>query len=334
MTERTNSLAALRYQATAGIDDLMAILRLAARLGITTADPSEVQPPFLKVGSFDVTGFAADSHRLNAAYRSVAEHLHRMPEQQIRLDRGWTGETGVRAVGAVVEHQRRAESDLHTLRTLADATGAASSGIDQLLRTWYVTVVRLTAPLIAGVPIAAVPEAIATGQVPMRIVSDDITARARLYFSSAKTTVAGIDEILEQLTRATDGMDVEPYPTDLRHGPDTVSAPHLSTTTDPVVPTERRLDATSNAAPGVAPAGAITEPAPDAGPTAPPPDDTVDDAPADEGRELDVPLRLGPSEPPASAEDASLATPQTRADQLDSSNAARSPGDLALAGEE
>ncbi|MFW0796130.1 hypothetical protein AAFP30_20120 [Gordonia sp. CPCC 205515] len=344
MTARSNSLAALRDQATSGIDELIAILHLGARLGVATADPAAIEPPFRKVGAFDATGFAADSRRLTAAYRAVAEHLHRLPEQQIRLDRGWTGATGEQAVSAVVEHQRRAESDLHTLRTLSEATGAASSGIDQLLRTWYVTVVRLTAPLVAGVPIEAVPEAIATGQIPLRIVGEDITARTRLYFTSAKTTIDGIDEILEQLTRATDGMDVEPYPTDLRPRPGATAAPDdpqppnpqppnpqppnpqppdpphsdLMAATGRVTPTERPLDAdAAPTTPNIAPAGAITEPTPDAGAaTATPTPDAVDNAPTDVGRDLDVPLRLGNSAP--SAPDAP----------------ATSAGDLALAGEE
>ncbi len=167
MTRPGDSLGALRDQAVAGVEDLVDVLALSATLGGDPTDPDLVHRPFRRVGGFDVAALAADAHRLAAAQHAVADHLHRLPEQQVRLGRGWTGDTGMRAVAAVIEHQRRAESDLHGLRTLAEATGAASSGIDQLLRTWYLTVARLSAPLVAGVPIAEVPEAIVTGRVPL-----------------------------------------------------------------------------------------------------------------------------------------------------------------------
>ncbi|NDZ96594.1 hypothetical protein G3I13_03495 [Streptomyces sp. SID6673] len=207
-----DSLAALRDQAVSGIEDLVDVLALGATLGARTAGEDDVHRPFRRVGSFDVAGLAADSRRLDAAHRAVAEQLHRLPEQQVRLGRGWVSESGARAVAAVVDHQRRAEADLHVLRTLAEATGSAASGIDQLLRTWYLTVAQLAAPLVAGVPLAAVPGAIVAGELPAAVVIDDIASRAALYFTTAHATASGIDEILEHLDRVTDGMDVEPYP--------------------------------------------------------------------------------------------------------------------------
>ncbi|MDL9948196.1 hypothetical protein QSJ19_21970 [Gordonia sp. ABSL11-1] len=226
MTRPGDSLGALRDQAVAGVEDLVDVLALSATLGGDPTDPDMVHRPFRRVGGFDARRLAADAHRLAAAHHAVADHLHRLPEQQVRLGRGWTGDTGMRAVAAVIEHQRRAESDLHGLRTLAEATGAASSGIDQLLRTWYLTVARLSAPLVAGVPIAEVPEAIVTGRVPLPVVVEDIASRARLYFTTAEATVRGIDDILDQLNRVTETMDLEPYP----------DAPAPASATEPPAP--------------------------------------------------------------------------------------------------
>ncbi|WAC54718.1 hypothetical protein [Gordonia sp. SL306] len=323
-----DSLAALRDQAVSGIEDLVEVLALGAALGAQTAGEDDVHRPFRRVGSFDVAGLAADSRRLDAAHRAVAEHLHRLPEQQVRLGRGWVSESGARAVAAVVDHQRRAEADLHVLRTLAEATGSAASGIDQLLRTWYLTVAQLASPLVAGVPVAAVPGAIVAGELPAAVVIDDVVSRAGLYFTTAHATVSGIDEILEHLDRVTEAMDVEPYP-------QAGSRPEAQRPAEQTTATPEQAATTS----GQAAAGGE---APD------------DDVPRPSGHRPDVPLQLTPDsagDPPQSqapepadppAEDAALA-PRTRAPEPDAAAPAGpqthgspppSAGDLALAGDE
>lgn len=215
MTRSPDSLPALRDHAVGGLEHLGDLLELAAGLGAAVAGTEAIQRPFRQVGGVDPALMAAEGRRLSAAHRSVAERLHRLPEQQVRLDRGWTGETGSRAVIAVIEHQRRAEADLHVLRTLAEATAAAAAGIDQLLRTWYLTVARLSVPLAAGVPIGEVPGALASGRLRLDLVVDDIVSRVGLYFTTAEATIAGIDEIVEHLDRATEDLAADAYPGDM-----------------------------------------------------------------------------------------------------------------------
>ncbi|MGC5254917.1 hypothetical protein ACPXCG_01075 [Gordonia sp. DT218] len=326
-----DSLSALRDQAVSGIEDLVEVLALGAALGAQTAGEEDVHRPFRRVGSFDVAGLAADSRRLDAAHRAVADQLHRLPEQQVRLGRGWVSKSGARAVAAVVDHQWRAGADLHVLRTLAEATGSAASGIDQLLRTWYLTVAQLASPLVAGVPVAAVPGAIVAGELPAVIVIDDIASRAGLYFTTAHATVSGIDEILRHLDRVTEAMDVEPYP---QAG-------------NPPTETEGRAPDTV-----VTPPEAATAPAGRSAGGGEAPGD--DDVPAPSRNRPDVPLQLTPdagADPPEPqapvsanppAEDTALAAPArapepgavapVRPDAHESTPP--SAGDLALAGDE
>lgn len=243
MTRSPDSLPALRDHAVGGLEHLGELLELAAGLGAAVAGTEAIQRPFRQVGGVDPALMAAEGRRLSAAHRSVAERLHRLPEQQVRLDRGWTGETGSRAVIAVIEHQRRAEADLHVLRTLAEATAAAAAGIDQLLRTWYLTVARLSVPLAAGVPIGEVPGALASGRLRVDLVVDDIVSRVGLYFTTAEATITGIDEIVEHLDRATEDLAADAYPgdTDQPSGAVSVaraSVPNAPTGTDTAASTE------------------------------------------------------------------------------------------------
>ncbi len=244
MTRSPDSLPALRDHAVGGLEHLGELLELAAGLGAAVAGTEAIQRPFRQVGGVDPALMAAEGRRLSAAHRSVAERLHRLPEQQVRLDRGWTGETGSRAVIAVIEHQRRAEADLHVLRTLAEATAAAAAGIDQLLRTWYLTVARLSVPLAAGVPIGEVPGALASGRLRVDLVVDDIVSRVGLYFTTAEATITGIDEIVEHLDRATEDLAADAYPgdTDQPSGAVSVaraSVPNAPTGTDTSASTDR-----------------------------------------------------------------------------------------------
>lgn len=350
MTRPGDSLGALRDQAVAGVEDLVDVLALSATLGGDPTDPDLVHRPFRRVGGFDVAALAADAHRLAAAQHAVADHLHRLPEQQVRLGRGWTGDTGMRAVAAVIEHQRRAESDLHGLRTLAEATGAASSGIDQLLRTWYLTVARLSAPLVAGVPIAEVPEAIVTGRVPLPVVVEDIASRARLYFTTAEATVRGIDDILDQLNRVTETMDLEPYP----DAPASAAAPEPGApeSVAPESSAPERDDPSASDVPlrltpdGVAPETAAPDPAvPDpAVPDAATPGTDHTGAGARSAPAEDAGLAARPASPaigPEATTPEASTTPeatdgQDAPDRRDASppGEASSGGDLALAGEE
>ncbi|GAA3726694.1 hypothetical protein [Gordonia hankookensis] len=324
-----DSLAALRDQAVSGIEDLVDVLALGATLGARTAGEDDVHRPFRRVGSFDVAGLAADSRRLDAAHRAVAEQLHRLPEQQVRLGRGWVSESGARAVAAVVDHQRRAEADLHVLRTLAEATGSAASGIDQLLRTWYLTVAQLAAPLVAGVPLAAVPGAIVAGRLPAAVVIDDIASRAALYFTTAHATASGIDEILEHLDRVTEGMDVEPYPL-AGSRPTEAQRPAQETTATP-----EQADTTSGQAAAGGEAAGENVPVP----SRPGPDVPLQLTP-DHAAHPPQPQAPESANPPA--EDAALA-PMTSAPEPGAAAPPRpqthgppppSAGDLALAGDE
>ncbi|MFW0784402.1 hypothetical protein AAFP35_07740 [Gordonia sp. CPCC 206044] len=305
MSRVSNSLAALREHAADGIDDLIDVLALGATLGVPGATPDEVRRPFRVISGLDVSGITADGHRLSTAHRAVAEQLHQLPEQQVRLGWGWASESGERALAAVVDHQRRAEADLHVLRTLSDATNAASSGIDQLLRTWFVTVARLSAPLVAGVPIAEVPGAIVVGELPPSVVVADIASRADLYFSSAEATVDGVDEILGQLNRATEGMDIEPYPGVV--GPVPPSADRSSVPGASTAPSGA-MEPSSPSVPAVPPAGSsITDDGSAGHATAP----ETTEGPQGDNDEVDVPFQLTSpqSDPNPHAGDAPITEP-------------------------
>lgn len=220
MEEVLEGLPALREQAIASIDDLVSLMGVGRSLGIDVPADDELREPLARIGQFDVAALAEDAHRLAAAHRAVAEQLHCLPEQQIRLDDGWSSASGDAATALLVAHQRRAESDLGVLRTLSESTSSAASGIDRLLRTWYVTVARCSCPVIAGVPIAELPAAVLTGAVPLSLVAADIASRVRLFLDTADTTVRTVDEILHTLNRATEGLDVETYPDRERGRPD------------------------------------------------------------------------------------------------------------------
>ncbi|MEE4022368.1 hypothetical protein V1Y59_04690 [Gordonia sp. PKS22-38] len=353
MSRSPDSLPALRDHAVAGLEDLVDLLSLGAGLGMAMASPADARRPFHRVGSFDPAGLAADSRRLSVAYRAVADQLHRLPEQQVRIGRGWVGDTGSGAVCAVIEHQRRAEADLHVLRTLAEATAAASAGIDQLLRTWYLTVARLSAPLVAGVPVAEVPAAVATGRLPLGVVAEDISSRVTLYFTSAEATVRGIDAILDHLNRATEDMDVQPYPGRSPAAPsvrprrpesaEVVGSPvHPADEARPSQ-TESPQTAPPQTAPRVSPGPAATPSMPSS--------DAPDVATSIPDTDTDVPLRLRPPsssdtppvdvpprpEPPAPAPVAPpIAEDATRHGTTvpEHSEPPASTGELALAGEE
>lgn len=224
MGEVLGSLPVLREQAIASVDDLISLMGAGRSLGVDVPADDELREPLARIGQFDVTALADDAHRLAAAHRAVADQLHWLPEQQIRLDDGWSGASGDATTALLVAHQRRAESDLGVLRTVSESTSSAASGIDRLLRTWYVTVARCSCPIIAGVPIAELPAAVLTGTVPLSLVAADIASRVRLFLDTADTTVRTLDEILHTLNRATEGLDVETYP-DRGHGRSDVNHP-------------------------------------------------------------------------------------------------------------
>ncbi|WP_454175138.1 hypothetical protein [Gordonia sputi] len=224
MGEVLDSLPVLREQAIASVDDLISLMGAGRSLGVDVPADDELREPLARIGQFDVTALADDAHRLAAAHRAVADQLHWLPEQQIRLDDGWSGASGDATTALLVAHQRRAESDLGVLRTVSESTSSAASGIDRLLRTWYVTVARCSCPIIAGVPIAELPAAVLTGTVPLSLVAADIASRVRLFLDTADTTVRTLDEILHTLNRATEGLDVETYP-DRGHGRSDVNHP-------------------------------------------------------------------------------------------------------------
>ncbi len=113
-----------------------------------------------------------------------------------------------------------------------------------MLRTWYLTVARLSVPLAAGVPIGEVPGALASGRLRVDLVVDDIVSRVGLYFTTAEATITGIDEIVEHLDRATEDLAADAYPgdTDQPSGAVSVaraSVPNAPTGTDTSASTDR-----------------------------------------------------------------------------------------------
>ncbi|MGV9824394.1 hypothetical protein [Gordonia sp. NPDC003429] len=206
MSRSADSLPALRVRALQGVDALVELLGVGRSLGLVVPDDEQIRAPLRRIGDFDVNGLSADSHRLAAVHRAVSDQLHRLPEQQVRLDDGWSSASGAAAVGIIIEHQRRAESDLDVLRTLSEATGAAASGIDRILRTWYLAVARCSAPVVAGVPVVELPGAILVGKVTLPVVAADIGSRVTLLQSTAEITLRSVDLILDTLNRATEGL--------------------------------------------------------------------------------------------------------------------------------
>ncbi|WP_267618177.1 hypothetical protein [Gordonia bronchialis] len=325
-----DSLAALRAEAGAGVDRLLEYLAVGRTFGMNLPPDTQIRTRMATIDRFDIAALAADSRCLVAAHRAVSEQLHQLPEQQIRLDRGWQGATATEAVVAVINHQRRAESDLDVLRTLTDATAAAASGIDRLLRTFLLAVARAGEPTVAGCPIAELPGAVLAGRVPMHVVIADIQARVALFTVGADAVVGGIVAILQILNRSTAGLDTEPYPADTRipghatltssrsdlaAGPDgtgivtTVEHEH-----DDHRPTEKPPATAATTAPGpIESASARIVPTPD----------PVERGPVEDG---DVPLRLGGTGTAATTGVAPGPRPSTAAEP--------SAGDLALAGDQ
>ncbi|MEP9392303.1 hypothetical protein ABLE92_01140 [Gordonia sp. VNQ95] len=199
MVREPETLAVLRDRAVAGVEDLVTVLGVGRTIGVTVPADDDVRTTLREVGTLDLTRLSADAHRLQTVHRVVADLWHRLPEQQVRLDHAWSSGAGAVAMTLAVDHQRRAEADLQALRSVADATAAAASGIDQVLRTWYLTVARLSTPLIAGVPPGELPAAVLSGRVPLTVVAADIGARVHLLHTTADSTRTGISAILEQL---------------------------------------------------------------------------------------------------------------------------------------
>ncbi|NDK89083.1 hypothetical protein GYA93_05730 [Gordonia desulfuricans] len=204
---RTDSLAALRDQAIRGVEDLIAVLGTGRLLGMHVPGDDEIRSMLTSVGGVDVDGLAADARRLASAHRAVADRLHRLPEQQVRLDAGWVSEAGRVVLGLVIEHQRRAEADLHALRSVSDAANAAAAGIDQILRTWYLTVARLSSPMVAGVPVPEIPARVLTGEIPLQVVIDDVGSRITLLRNASDSARQGIGGVLAVLSRTSDTWD-------------------------------------------------------------------------------------------------------------------------------
>lgn len=238
MRRGADSLSVLKSDARDGVEALIELLSAGRLMGVGAPDDATIRNGLRVVDGFDIAGLSADSHVLQSAHRAVAEQLHHLPEQRVRLDDGWNSESAAVAIATVIDHQRRAESDLHILRTLTEATSAAASGIDRLLRTFYLTLARLTAPTAAGVPPAELPRAVLTGRVPMGVAVEDISSRLALFTTSLETTTRGVAGILDLLNRSVDGIDDEAYPVD-------AESPR-----DPPVP------------PGGRPAGAVPGPPP------------------------------------------------------------------------
>ena len=318
MSRRPGSLAELRTQAIAGSDELISLMGVGRTLGIDVpADDDEIRKPLVRIGQFDIAGLSDDAHRLASAHRVVAEQLHCLPEQQVRLDDGWSSASGDAAIGHVLDHQRRIEADLGALRALSDSTNAAATGIDRLLRTWYVTVARCSSPLVAGVPSGELPTAILTGRVPLTLVAADILSRVHLFLSTAETTVAALDDILHTLNRATEGLDGDAYQTGDRGRGRLDVNPAKAQSTLIVIPEapagEERPGAHAPVGPGAhAPAG------PEAHARSGEQPDHTGENPPRSGRQsesVDVPLTLPRPDQPATSTQGPQSVPGPPADQ-------------------
>ncbi|ANY22895.1 hypothetical protein [Gordonia terrae] len=369
MRRGADSLSVLRSDAREGVEALIELVSVGRLMGIGAPDESTIRNGVGVVDGFDIAALSADSRALVSAHRAVSEQLHHLPEQQVRLDDGWNSESATVAIATVIDHQRRAESDLHILRTLTEATSAAASGIDRLLRTFYLTLARLSAPAAAGVPPAELPQAVLTGRVPMGVAVEDISSRLALFTTSLETTTRGVAGILDLLNRSVDGIDDEAYPVDAERSgrvpsampdpppatpdPPVASAPvHTVAAPSPVTQTWLAESTTEDRTHeiGAASASAVSASAPDeveAARAVPEPDDGIDIPFRLGGTEgLDAPVatveeataETGPAETePEPAETGSADTepagPDSPAPTPDASSD-RSSGDLALAGDQ
>ncbi|MFE0751914.1 hypothetical protein [Gordonia sp. NPDC058843] len=345
MRRGADSLSVLRSDARGGVEALIELVSAGRLMGIGAPDDSVFRNGLRVVDGFDVAALSADSRVLVSAHRAVSEQLHHLPEQQVRLDDGWNSESATVAIATVIDHQRRAESDLHILRTLTDATSAAASGIDRLLRTFYLTLARLSAPTAAGVPSGELPQAVLTGRVPIGVAVEDVSSRVALFSTTLETTTRGISGILDLLNRSVDGIDDEPYPVDAESAgrvpvatpdPPVATAPVQTVAAPPPVTGTWLAESTTDDRPpeiGAATASVVSAP----------PSEPVETPHAahepDDG--VDVPFRLGGTEgldaPVATVE---AATAETEAAEPHSTSPTpsaasdRSSGDLALAGDQ
>ena len=310
MRRGTDSLSVLRSDARSGVEALIELVSAGRLMGVGAPDDATIRNELRVVDAFDIAALSADSHALESAHRAVSEQLHHLPEQQVRLDDGWNSESATVAIATVIDHQRRAESDLHILRTLTEATSAAASGIDRLLRTFYLTLARLSAPTAAGVPPAELPQAVLTGRVPIGVAVEDISSRLALFSTSLETTTRGIAGILDLLNRSVDGIDDEAYPVEAEMADDRPVAPpdrpagaipvETGAAPTPVTRTWLAESTTDDPPPeiGAATASAVTGPSvTEPAGSAPPPEPVeaarVDREP-DDG--IDIPFRLGGTE--------------------------------------
>lgn len=236
MRRDEDSLAVLRQDAHGGVAALTDLLDAGRLMGVAVPGNESVRAGLRAIDTFDIASLSADSRVLVAAHRAVSAQLHHMPEQRVRLDDGWNSDSATVAIGAVIDHQRRAESDLQILRTLTDATAAAASGIDRLLRSAYLAIARLSAPTAAGTPPAELPQAVLSGKVPMTVAVEDIRSRVDLFTSCVETVTTGIAGIIEILNRSVQGLDDDPYPVTPVDGPppaDVPSSPAAQTVVAP-----------------------------------------------------------------------------------------------------
>jgi len=328
--ESRDSLAALRADSRAGVHQLLEFAAIGRTLGVSVPSDADIHARLATADRFDIAALSADSRRLLAAHRAVSEHLHRLPEQQIRLDRGWHGSTANDAIVAVINHQRQAESDLHVLRTLSDATSAAAAGIDRLLRTFLLTIARVAEPTIAGCPVADLPGAVLTGRVPLDLVVADIASRFQLFTTAADAASRGVVQILELLNKATAGLDDESYPEPAGGRPDVVRTrsdiTHFEDQTLPSVEISQHDVPVGDVPAGNSVQGSSVQSGGVQGGTVPGSAERVivDGEPGPGGRHTpaDVPLRLG---------GAATTSSTSRQAQPD---ATASDGDLALAGDQ
>lgn len=315
MRRGADSLSVLRSDARGGVETLIELVAAGRLMGVAAPDDATLRNGLRVVDGFDIAALSADSRALVSAHRAVSEQLHHLPEQQVRLDDGWNSESAAVALTTVIDHQRRAESDLHILRTLTDATSAAASGIDRLLRTFYLAVARLSAPTAAGVLPAELPQAVLTGRVPIGVAVEDISSRLALFSTSLETTTRGIAGILDLLNRSVDGIDDEAYPVDagppgavpvVSPGSPSAAAPAQTVAAPAPGPQTWMAESTTDARPaetGAATAAARSEPPvsmsgvaasePPASVRSSEPDESAR-ASRDDG--VDVPFRLGGAE--------------------------------------